>query len=426
MILILRNAGKVVLAVRGEISFMSSHYAIPDSLPISVFRAYDIRGVVRQDGITVDLAYAVGRAVGSDMKERNLHEVIVGRDGRLTGKKLTNALSQGLCDSGVNVCFIGIVPSPVLYFATCFLSATSGVMVTASHNPHDENGFKIVLGGETLSSSGIDAIQQRIRLQNFTKGSGKQTTVDINNDYVDYIAKRIILARPLNIVVDCGNGAAGYLAPKLYRALGCTVHELFCDVDGNFPNHHPDPSFPENLNDLIMAVKNIKADLGLAFDGDADRLGVVTDQGEIIWPDRQMMLFSQEVLSNYSKAKIIFDVKCSNQLPQIIKQAGGYPLMWHTGHSLIKAKLSETNAPLAGEMSGHIFFNDEWFGFDDGLYVGARLLRILSKKSQSSSQQFSQLPNSINTPELKLPIPETEKKHSCKICCEKHVLKMQN
>lgn len=388
---------------------MSVPYAIPTRIPKGCFRVYDIRGPVDADNLTVDLAYAVGLAVGTEVQLQGQREIVVGRDGRLSGPEFSKALSAGLMASGMQVVFIGVVPTPVLYFATYHLSARSGVMVTASHNPGNHNGFKIVLAGKTLTGEGVAALYERIGRRDFCWGQGSYETADITDDYLRTITSRIQLDRALKVVLDCGNGVAGNLAPRLFRALGCEVIELFCEIDGRFPNHHPDPTVPENLHDLMAKVSETQADIGLAFDGDADRLGVVTNRGEIIWPDRQLMLFAIEVLSQHPGAEIIFDVKCSRNLPKIIEHYGGRPIMWRTGHSMIKAKLFLQNAPLAGELSGHIFFKDEWFGFDDGLYVGARLLRILSRDTQSVSDVFGALPNSVNTPELKLPMAEEEK-----------------
>lgn len=376
----------------------------------SLFRTYDIRGPVGDTGLTSSLVYAIGRAIGSEARDLDQTGIIVGRDGRLSGPQLTKTLIKGLRDTGLDILFIGMVPTPLLYFATNRLSTHSGVMVTASHNPADHNGFKIVLDGKTLTTDGIQSIKRRIYNQQFESGTGDFKEVDIIDDYMDYVASHIKLARPLKVVVDCGNGVAGNIVPKLYRRMGCEVIELYCDVDGRFPNHHPDPTIPENLCDAIEKVKLTGADIGFAFDGDADRLGVITDKGEIIWPDRQMMLFSEDLLSCLPGSDIIFDVKCSRDLPKVISEHGGNPIMWRTGHSVLKAKLFEMNAPLAGEMSGHIFFRDEWFGFDDGIYVGARLMRILSRGTQTMSEIFDDLPNSVNTPELKLPMAEENKK----------------
>ena len=389
---------------------INSENIIPKTIPKNLFRAYDIRGTVANDGLTVGLAYAIGLAIGSEAREQGQKAIIVGRDGRLSGPQLVTALIRGLCETGLTVLNAGIVPTPLIYFATNRLETNSGVIVTASHNPGNHNGFKIVLNGETLTMEGIAAIKTRIQERNFKKDKkGHKVDIDIIQDYETYLIQHIQLACPLKIVVDCGNGVAGKIAPGLYRQMGCKVVELFCEVDGNFPNHHPDPTIPDNLITLIDTVKNTNADLGFAFDGDADRLGVVTEKGEIIWPDRQLMLFSMDLLSRLPGSDIIFDVKCSSHLPATIRKYRGNPVMWRTGHSVIKAKLFETNAPLAGEMSGHIFFRDEWFGFDDGIYVGARLLQIVSHSSQRVSEIFGALPNTISTPELKLPMLEEEK-----------------
>lgn len=383
---------------------------IPTTIPENLFRTYDIRGVVADDSLTVGLAYAIGLAIGSEVREQGQKAVIVGYDGRLSGPQLAAALIRGLCETGLTVLNVGVVPTPLVYFATNRLETNSGVMVTASHNPRNHNGFKIVLNGKTLTMEGIAAIKGRIQARSFKKDKkGKKVDIDIIQDYETYLIQHIQLACPLKIVVDCGNGVAGKIAPELYRQMGCKVVELFCEVDGNFPNHHPDPTIPDNLITLINTVKNTNADLGFAFDGDADRLGVVTEKGEIVWPDRQLMLFSMDLLSRLPGSNIIFDVKCSRHLPATIRKYHGNPVMWRAGHSVIKAKLFEMNAPLAGEMSGHIFFKDEWFGFDDGMYVGARLLRIVSHSSQRVSEIFSALPNTVSTPELKLPMPEEEK-----------------
>lgn len=382
---------------------------IPETVPSAVFRTYDIRGEAGEVGITPDVAYAIGLAIGSEARDQGVSSIIVGRDARLTGSILKEALVCGLCESGCDVLDVGTVPTPLVYFATNRLSTNSGIMVTASHNPPNHNGFKIVLNGVTLRAEGIHTIYQRIVDRNFTTGAGKVSSVDIVSDYVDFVTQQIQLKRQLKVVIDCGNGVAGELVPGIYRALGCEVVELYCDVDGHFPNHHPDPTVPDNLKDIIVTVKKEKADVGLAFDGDADRVGVVTNKGEIIWPDRQMMLFAIDVLSRNPGADIIFDVKCTSHLPAVIREHGGNPIMYRTGHSILKAKMVEIGAILAGEMSGHIFFKEDWFGFDDGIYVGARLLRILSNDDRSCSDVFAALPNSINTPELKLPMPDEKK-----------------
>ena len=386
-------------------------YQIPEEIPHEVFRTYDIRGEAGEIGITPDVAYAIGLAIGSEARDRGITSLVVGRDGRLTGPIIKDAMVTGLLETGCDLIDVGTVPTPLVYFATNRLSTNSGVMVTASHNPASHNGFKIVLDGMTLSTEGVQALYQRIVDRNFAIGVGSMTSADIVTDYVNFITAQIQIKKPLKVVIDCGNGIAGELVPSLYRALGCEVIEMYCEVDGRFPNHHPDPTVLDNLKDIIATVKKEKADIGLAFDGDADRLGVITNAGEVIWPDRQMMLYAIDVLSRNPGADIVFDVKCTNHLPKVIRAHGGNPIMYRTGHSVLKAKMIEVGAVLAGEMSGHIFFKEDWFGFDDGIYVGARLLRILSNDDRTSSEVFAALPNSINTPELKLPMAEDKKAH---------------
>ncbi len=375
----------------------------------SMFRAYDIRGVLGKT-LNADVARLIGRAIGSEMASRGLKTIAVGRDGRLSGPSLSAALIEGLRAAGADVTDIGAAPTPVLYFATQHLNLGSGVMVTGSHNPPDYNGFKIVLGGETLAEDAIQKLYKRIAEKDFTNGAGQLEKHDLAGEYIERIAGDVRLHRPLKIVIDCGNGIPGAIAPQLFERLGAEVIPLFCEVDGNFPNHHPDPSDLHNLEDLILTVKQIKADLGIAFDGDGDRLGVVTPAGEVIFPDRTLMLFAQDVLSRNPGATIIYDVKCTGKLAPVIEAAGGAPLMWRTGHSLIKGKMRETGAALAGEMSGHFFFKERWYGFDDGLYAGARLLEILSGDSQQRMPQqiFESLPNSVSTPELKIELTEGE------------------
>ena len=383
-------------------------YELSNNIPQNIFRAYDIRGVVGQ-GFTENNIYTIGRALGSEAISREISRVVIARDGRLSGPSLLAALAQGLQDSGVDVISIGAVPTPVLYFATHLFKTGSGVMLTGSHNPPDYNGLKIMLGGAPFAEAAIQDLYQRIAEQQFHDSTGSFEEVDIQDDYIEWITSDIHLAKPLKIVVDSGNGIAGDLAPRLYRALGCEVVELFCEVDGNFPNHHPDPSKPENLQDLQAAVAAEKADVGLAFDGDGDRVGIVTNSGEAIAADRQMMLYAIDVLGRNPGAEIIFDVKCSKRLADVIRQHGGQPLMWKTGHSLIKQKMQETGVPLAGEMSGHVFFKERWFGFDDGLYTGARCLEILAKQALPASDVFGALPNAIATPELNVPMADDKK-----------------
>jgi len=376
------------------------------AIPHEIFKAYDIRGIVGKT-ITVDIVEKIGHAVGSEARARNLTAIAIGRDGRLSGTELSQALARGIQKSGIHVVDVGMVATPMLYYAAHELCQYSGVMVTGSHNPPEYNGFKIVLGGETLAAETIQALCLRIENNDLTQGAGNYSEHNIVNTYIKRITGDIKLTRPIKIVVDCGNGVAGAFAPALYRGLGCEVIELFCEVDGSFPNHHPDPSVPDNLNDVIQALKTTDAEIGLAFDGDGDRLGIVTKEGNIINPDRQLMLFSADVLSRNPGGKIIFDVKCTRNLAPWISQHGGMPIMWKTGHSFIKAKLIESRALLAGEMSGHLFFKERWYGFDDGLYAGARLLELLSREADINDT-LNNLPDSINTPELQVRVAEGE------------------
>ncbi|MFM0087589.1 phosphomannomutase/phosphoglucomutase [Paraburkholderia sediminicola] len=380
----------------------------------SIFKAYDIRGVIGKT-LDTDAARSIGLAFGSEVRAQGGDAVVVARDGRLSGPELIQALSDGLRAAGVDVVNVGMVPTPVGYFAASVPLKLDGgerrvdscIVVTGSHNPPDYNGFKMVLRGAAIYGETILALHQRIVDENFSEGSGTYTEYDIADTYLDRITSDIKLARPIKIVVDTGNGVAGGLAPKLFKKLGCELVELFTEIDGNFPNHHPDPAHPENLQDVIRALKETDAEIGFAFDGDGDRLGVVTKDGQIIYPDRQLMLFAEEVLSRNKGAQIIYDVKCTRNLGKWIKEKGGEPLMWKTGHSLVKAKLRETGAPLAGEMSGHVFFKDRWYGFDDGLYTGARLLEILTRVADPS-KLLNSLPNSNSTPELQLKLEEGE------------------
>ena len=385
---------------------MSNQYQATPIEP-SIFKAYDIRGIVNET-LTEDAIYQIGLAVGSEARERGEQEIYVGRDGRLSGPTLIKAFTQGLRDSGRDVVDVGMVPTPVLYYAAYQLGSGSGVMLTGSHNPPNYNGLKMVLGGTTLSGDDIQQLKQRIESRNFSSGSGNYQTRDVVDQYIGRVIGDVKLARPMKVIVDCGNGVPGAVAPKLLRALGCEVQEMYCEVDGTFPNHHPDPSKPENLEDIKTALAGSDADIGLAFDGDGDRLGVITPQGEVIWADRQLMLYARDILARNPGGDIIFDIKCTTKLPQVIKEAGGNPIMWKTGHSFIKAKLKETGALLAGEMSGHIFFKERWYGFDDALYTASRLLEILSKDARQSTEIFGELPDSINTPELNLNMAEGE------------------
>ena len=376
------------------------------NLPNEIFKAYDIRGVVGKT-LTAAIVEAIGHAIGSEARTRNLTSVAIGRDGRLSGPELAQALAKGLQKSGVNVVDVGMVATPMLYFAAHELCNYSGVMVTGSHNPPDYNGLKMVLGGETLAAESIQALRLRLENSDLVDGSGGYRKHNITETYLQRITSDIKLARPMKIIVDCGNGVAGAYAPALYRRLGCEVTELFCEVDGTFPNHHPDPSVPENLRDVIHALKTTDAEIGLAFDGDGDRLGVVAKDGSIIYADRQLMLFAADVLSRNPGGQIIFDVKCTRNLAPWIEHHGGKPVMWKTGHSFIKGKLKETGALLAGEMSGHIFFQERWYGFDDGLYAGARLLELLSHQADINATLHA-IPDAINTPELQIRLKEGE------------------
>ncbi len=377
-------------------------------IPSSIFREYDIRGIVG-DTLNVSIVREIGRAIGSEAFERGEQRIVIARDGRNSGPELIAALKQGLVESGRDVIDIGEVPTPLMYFATNVLDARSGVMLTGSHNPKDYNGLKIVIAGKTLSGEEIQSLKRRIESDNMLKGAGSYQVTSVVQDYISQVTDDVALAQPLKVAVDCGNGIAGKIVPQLLQALGCEVIGLYCKVDGNFPNHHPDPSKPENLVELIDLVKAEKADIGLAFDGDGDRLGVVDSEGNIIWPDRQMMLYSMDVLSRNPGADIIYDVKCSKHLAKVISANGGHPIMWKTGHSLIKAKMRETGALLAGECSGHIFFKERWFGFDDALYTAARLLEVLSADTRKSVEIFKALPNSTVTPEINVAMADDRK-----------------
>ncbi|AZG13636.1 MULTISPECIES: phosphomannomutase/phosphoglucomutase [Cupriavidus] len=376
----------------------------------SIFKAYDIRGIVGKT-LTPEVARYIGLSFGSAAVELGEKAIVVGRDGRLSGPDLLGGLVEGLRAAGLDVIDLGMVATPMVYFGTNIeldgRRATSGIMVTGSHNPPDYNGFKMVLGGKAIYGDQIQALRQRIDAGKFTEGGGSYKLVDVRQQYLDRIIGDVKLARPMKIALDAGNGVAGAFVGDLFRGLGCEVVELFCDVDGHFPNHHPDPAHVENLQDLMKCLRETDCELGLAFDGDGDRLGVVTKDGQVIFPDRQLMLFAEEILSRNPGQQVIYDVKCTGKLAPWIRQHGGEPLMWKTGHSLVKAKLKETGAPIAGEMSGHVFFKDRWYGFDDGLYTGARLLEILSRHADPSAV-LNALPNSNCTPELQLKVAEGE------------------
>ena len=377
-----------------------------DAPALEIFKAYDIRGIVDKT-LTEDAVRRIGHALGSEAIARGQREIAVGRDGRLSGPSLAGALADGIRASGVDVVDIGCVPTPLTYFAAHELGTHSCVSVTGSHNPPDYNGLKMVLGGQTLYGDMIRDLRRRIVENDLSHGHGALREASVTDAYVERVIGDVRLARPMKVVVDCGNGVAGGIAPRLLKALGCEVIELFCEVDGNFPNHHPDPSRPENLQDVIASLRDTDAELGLAFDGDGDRLGVVTKDGEIIFPDRQLMLFAADVLSRVPGGEIIYDVKCTRNLATWIRAHGGKPTMWNTGHALVKTKLKETGAPLAGEMSGHVFFKERWYGFDDGLYTAARLLEILSRHPDPSAV-LKALPDAISTPELNIAMNEGE------------------
>jgi phosphomannomutase/phosphoglucomutase len=375
-------------------------------LPAEIFRAYDIRGIV-DTTLTPAVVRAIGQGLGTLALEAGGTTIAIGRDGRLSGPSLCAALAEGIAASGAHVIDVGMVPTPVTYFAAHHLECGSAVMLTGSHNPPEYNGIKMVIAGTTLSGDAIQDLRKRVEAGRVASGTGNIGRRDVSEAYVARIAGDVKLARPMKIAIDCGNGVAGGLAPALFRRLGCEVTGLFCEIDGRFPNHHPDPSQPKNLADLIETLRTTDAELGLAFDGDGDRLGVVTKDGKIIYPDRQLMLFAKDVLSRNPGATIIYDVKCTRRLGPWIEEHGGVPLIWKTGHSFVKTKLKETGAPLAGEMSGHTFFKERWYGFDDALYVGARLLEIVSREKNASAV-LDALPDSPSTPELNWKLAEGE------------------
>ena len=374
----------------------------------SVFRAYDIRGIIG-DQLDENAFYTIGRAISCRLRALDRNDIVMARDGRLTSESLAKALMQGLLDSGINVVDLGEAATPVMYYATHVHGIDSGVMVTGSHNPADYNGIKMVLAGTTLAHEDIQILYDFVSRGEVINGQGQYQCFDIMSSYTQRIVSDMQIKRPLKVVVDCGNGIAGPVIPGVLRRLGCEVIELYCDVDGRFPNHHPDPTVEANLVDLKAAIAEHQADIGLAFDGDADRLGVLTNQGELIWPDRLMMLYAQEVLTRNPGATIVYDVKCSSHLADVIKKAGGVGKMCPTGHSIVKRVMKEEHAALAGEMSGHLFFKDRWYGFDDALYSACRLLEIVCASSLTVDEQFKAIPNSVNTPEIKIPIVDDEK-----------------
>jgi phosphomannomutase/phosphoglucomutase len=366
-----------------------------------IFRAYDIRGIAG-DTLTEDAAYWIGRAFAAEARAEDQPEVAVGRDGRHSSPALCAAVVRGLTEGGIDVVDIGEAPTPMLYFATHTLETGSGIMVTGSHNPPDYNGLKMVIAGAALVEARIQRLRQRIEHNDLSEGAGRVRTADLRESYLERIVSDVVVAQPLRVVVDCGNGVAGMIAPELVRRLDCEVVPLYCDVDPDFPNHHPDPADPANLEDLVTVVRAENANLGLAFDGDGDRLGVVTESGRIIWPDMLMMLFAEDIVGRNPGADIVYDVKCSRHLNAVISELGGRPIMWKTGHSNIKAKLRETGALLAGEFSGHLCFGERWYGFDDALYAAARLLEILGAADEPVDTVFSRFPHTVGTPELKI------------------------
>jgi phosphomannomutase/phosphoglucomutase len=373
-----------------------------------IFRAYDIRGIVTSN-LTPNMVYWLGRSFATQAMASSNPKAVTGRDGRISSPALEQALIAGLVAGGMEVISIGQVPTPVLYYATHELGTGTGIMITGSHNPPEYNGLKMMIGGVTLAESLIQDLYQNLHNNTLVEGYGSASSEVLNERYIKQALAAAKLSRPLKVVVDCGNGVAGEMAPALLRKLGCEVVPLFCEIDGNFPNHHPDPAEPENLVDLITAVKSEHADVGLAFDGDGDRLGVVTPKGEIIWPDKMMMLFVEDICARVPDSTVIFDVKCSRNLEQVIVQSGGKPLMWKTGHSHMKAKIKETNAAIAGEFSGHICFGERWYGFDDALYSAVRLLELLSATKQNVDEVFAKYPSTFTTPELKILTTETYK-----------------
>ncbi len=376
------------------------------SVPAEIFRAYDIRGIVGAT-LTAQVVRAIGQALGTLALEAGGTTIAIGRDGRLSGPELSAALAEGIAASGANVIDIGMVPTPVTYFAAYHLGCGSAVMLTGSHNPPDYNGIKMVIAGSTLAGEAIQELRRRIESGRVAKGAGRIEHREIADAYLERVVGDVKLARPMKIAIDCGNGVTGDIAPRLFRQLGCEVTALYSEIDGRFPNHHPDPSQPKNLADLVALLADSDAELGLAFDGDGDRIGVVTKDGKIIYPDRQLMLYAKDVLARNPGATIIYDVKCTRLLKPWIESHGGVPLIWKTGHSFVKAKLKETGAPLAGEMSGHTFFKERWYGFDDALYVGARLLEIVSRERDPSAL-LNALPDSPSTPELNWKLAEGE------------------
>ena len=373
-----------------------------------IFRAYDIRGIFERE-LSQDLIYKIGQAVGSQVLDENSKQIYVGRDGRISGKEVSDRFIEGILATGCDVIFIGLVHTPLLYFATFEGVTKNGVMITGSHNPKEYNGFKIVINNSSLKEDDIQNLKLKIEQSDFKVGSGKLSKESFNDTYVKKISTKINIKNKLKIVLDCGNGSGGVLGPEILRNYSSELIELFCEVDGNFPNHHPDPSEPKNLSKLIQTVKKENADLGIAFDGDGDRLGVIDSEGEMIFPDRYLALMAEDILRKNESGKIVFDVKCSKQLERIIKRNNGIPIMTKTGHSFIKSEIARTDAILGGEMSGHIFYNDNWYGFDDGIFASLRLLEILSTQNISTHEVFKKIPKMFSTPEIKISINDAEK-----------------
>lgn len=378
------------------------------AIPRDVFRAYDIRGVIGEQ-LNEQAYFVIGRGLSVKLTQLGRKQCYIARDGRLTSETLAHALAQGLLQSGIDVIDLGMVATPVMYFATSTQGIDCGLMVTGSHNPANYNGIKIVLAGRTCLQADIDELYRFVTEGNYIHGNGQYATYDILPQYKARLVEDIVVPRRLNVVVDCGNGVAGPVVPEVLERLGCTVIPMYCEVDGHFPNHHPDPSVSDNLLDLQKAVLNHHADLGLAFDGDADRLGVITNEGEIIWPDRLMMFYVKHLLKKLPGATIVFDVKCSSHLKQMIESGGGIAKMCPTGHSIVKNIMKNTDAALAGEMSGHLFFKDRWYGFDDALYSACRFIELIAQSALPVNEQFNDIPDSINTPEIKIPISEQDK-----------------
>ncbi len=379
-----------------------------NSINTDIFRAYDIRGIVSTD-LTPDAVELIGRAFGSEAAAQGQETVVIARDGRLSSPELAQRLTKGIRSTGRNVIDVGLAPTPVLYFATYHLNTGTGIMITGSHNPPEYNGLKMMLAGRTLHSDSIQDLLKRIQNNDILQqAEGEFREEDVVPAYIERITSDITLDKPIKFAYDCGNGAAGDVATRLFKALGCDADGLFTDIDGTFPNHHPDPSKPANLVDLVEKVQADQLEVGLAFDGDGDRLGVVDKDGNIVWADRQMMLYAKDILSRNPASPIVFDVKCTQNLAKVIDAAGGKPMMGKTGHSFVKAKMIETEALLGGEMSGHVFFKERWYGFDDGLYTAARLLEILSKDDRTPTEIFKSLPDSVNTPEININFSEGE------------------